>query len=259
MKFGIFITVRTGSTRLPNKALLEINGKTTIEHLIDRIKLIKKSRMIVLCTTRKPNDDVLENIAIKNNIECFRGSEDDKLARWEGAVNKYSVDFFVTVDGDDLFCDPDLIDLAISQMEADSCDMIKTPEDLICGAFTYCISAPALHRVCEIKASENTEMMWGYFTETGLFKVRDLQVEDQIFHNKRIRMTLDYPEDLIFFKRIFTETKGQASSLPLRDILNLINNQPEIAEINYFRQKQFLQNQREKTNILLKNVQHHEH
>ena len=38
MHKAIFITVRTGSTRLPNKSLLEIKGKSTIEHLIDRVK-----------------------------------------------------------------------------------------------------------------------------------------------------------------------------------------------------------------------------
>ena len=35
---AIFITVRTGSKRLPNKALLQINGKETIVHLIERMK-----------------------------------------------------------------------------------------------------------------------------------------------------------------------------------------------------------------------------
>ncbi len=34
---SVFITVRTNSSRLKNKALLEIKGKSTIEHLIDRM------------------------------------------------------------------------------------------------------------------------------------------------------------------------------------------------------------------------------
>ena len=34
----IFISVRTGSSRLPKKALYKIQGKTTIEYLIDRLK-----------------------------------------------------------------------------------------------------------------------------------------------------------------------------------------------------------------------------
>jgi CMP-2-keto-3-deoxyoctulosonic acid synthetase len=34
MKTAVFIPVRTASTRLPNKALLEVNGKPIIEYLI---------------------------------------------------------------------------------------------------------------------------------------------------------------------------------------------------------------------------------
>ncbi len=38
MNTGILITVRTGSTRLPGKALLEVNNKPIIGYLIDRLK-----------------------------------------------------------------------------------------------------------------------------------------------------------------------------------------------------------------------------
>ena len=111
---AIIITVRTGSTRLPNKCLLKINGITTIEHLINRIKKSKKADLIILCTSTYKQDDILCEIATNNNINYFRGSAKDKLERWNDACKKYKVDFFVTADGDDLFCDPDLIDLAIN-------------------------------------------------------------------------------------------------------------------------------------------------
>ena len=67
-KKAIFITVRTGSSRLPNKALLEINGKTTIEHLISRVKKSEKADAIILCTTTLENDNILCEIAERNEI-----------------------------------------------------------------------------------------------------------------------------------------------------------------------------------------------
>ena len=39
---SILITVRTSSTRLPRKAILDINGKPTIQYLIENIKKSKK-------------------------------------------------------------------------------------------------------------------------------------------------------------------------------------------------------------------------
>jgi len=103
---AIFITVRTGSKRLANKCLLKINGIPTIEHLIKRVKKSKKTDLIILCTTNNKEDDILCDIAVANNINYYRGSSKDKLERWNGACNKYQVNFFVTADGDDLFCDP---------------------------------------------------------------------------------------------------------------------------------------------------------
>ena len=78
---AILLTVRTNSTRLPNKCLLKLyNGITTIEYLINRLK--NTNIDIILCTSTNENDNILVEIAIKNNILFFRGSENDKLDRW---------------------------------------------------------------------------------------------------------------------------------------------------------------------------------
>ena len=67
MKKSVFITARTNSTRLENKALIELeNGLTTIEYLIKRIKKCNNADDIVLCTTIDCSDDRLVEIAIKN-------------------------------------------------------------------------------------------------------------------------------------------------------------------------------------------------
>lgn len=249
-----FITVRTGSSRLPNKALLKIRGKSIIEHLIDRVKLVKNADKIVLCTSSRQEDNVLEKIARKNKIDFFRGSLEDKLERWLGAARKFNIDYFVTVDGDDPFADPYLIDLAIKQMKEKPCDFLNIPHDLACGGAEFCISTSALEKVCDIKDTHDTEMMWVYFTETGLFNVRDLKVDNPIYYNKNIRMTLDYKEDLDFFKRVFDEFNTNINNIPLKDILKLIRKKPEIAKINFFRQKEFLENQKKKTKLVVKKI-----
>src|SRR5580692_2049369 len=102
---AIFITVRTSSTRLPKKCLLPFGDARTIEFLIRRLKRSRLAEVIILCTTENPEDDILCRIAGQEGILFFRGSEKDKLARWNGAAQRYNVDFFVTADGDDLFCE----------------------------------------------------------------------------------------------------------------------------------------------------------
>ena len=69
----IFLSVRTGSSRLPEKALYEIRDKTMIEYLIDRLKKSKYAEKVILCTTELKEDDVLCDIARENDIDYFRG------------------------------------------------------------------------------------------------------------------------------------------------------------------------------------------
>lgn len=250
MKKAIFMTVRTGSTRLPNKALLEMNGRPTIENLIRRVKRSKKAELIVLCTTDRPEDKVLCDLAEKNGIKYFQGSEQDKLERWHGAARQYDVEFFVTADGDDLFCEPELIDLAFGQYERTGADFIEGGPELICGSFTYAIKAAALKKVCEIKDSQDTEMMWVYFTDTGLFKTEKLDAP-AVFKRPEIRMTLDYEDDFRFFKNIMDHFGGR-EDFSLREIVAYLDAHPEVVKINQHRQQEFLANQKKKTKLVIK-------
>ena len=250
---AILITVRTDSSRLSNKALRKISEKTTIELLITNLKKSRLSDKIILCTTDRKIDDELCDIAERSGISFHRGSVEDKLVRWKTACEKNDVDFFVTADGDDLFCEPCLIDKAFEQYEKDkSIDFIKS-DGIICGAFTYGIKASALFKVCEIKDSSNTEMMWVYFTETGLFNVRQLENIDQKFYRDDIRMTLDYEEDLEFFKSVIEHFRVIGKDYPnLEEIVDLLNDQPEISKINIHKQDEWKKNQDKHTKLVLR-------
>jgi len=251
MKKAIFITVRTGSTRLPKKCLLKIQGLTTIQHLIRRVKKSKLADIIILCTTELKEDDILCKIAKKEEIECFRGSVLDKLERWRGAAEKFNVEFFVTADGDDLFCEPELIDLAFKQYKKDKPDFIEG-EGLVCGAFTYGIKTKALKKVCEIKDTKDTEMMWVYFKNTNLFKCEELEGVNKIYKRPEIRVTMDYPDDFKFFKTVIENLWKIKKDFNLKDVIEYLDKNPKVIKINQYLQKKFKNNQKVKTKLILK-------
>jgi spore coat polysaccharide biosynthesis protein SpsF len=253
---AVFITVRSDSSRLPNKALMKMLGRSTIEMVILRAKQVREVDDVILCTTERSLDDEIVNIAEKQGIKYFRGSLEDKLSRWHLAAKKHHIDFFATMDGDDLLCDPELIDVAVRQMERGGCDYVRAPQGLICGSFTYCIKVSALEKACSIKDTQDTEMMWVYFEDTGLFKVSNLDVKDSIFFSDSIRLTLDYPEDFAFFTTIFEHFDCLNNDVPLREIVSFLNNHPEIVSINSARQKDYLENQKKKTKLMLKESLH---
>lgn len=256
MRKAIFITVRTGSSRLPRKCLLEIEGLTTIQHLIRRVKKSKLADIIVLCTTNLEEDDVLRDIAEKEKIECFRGSAADKLERWRGAANKFNVEFFVTADGDDLFCEPELIDLAFRQYEKNKPDFIYGDGvkgvDVPCGAFTYAIKTEALKKACEIKDTDDTEMMWVYFKDSGLFNCQKLEGVSSFYKRPEIRMTLDYPDDFKFFATVIADLGQAKEEFNLKDIIHYLDKNPKVIEINQYLQERFKTNQKNKTALILK-------
>jgi Spore coat polysaccharide biosynthesis protein F, CMP-KDO synthetase homolog len=252
MKKAVFITVRTGSTRLKEKCLIKIKGLTTIQHLIRRVKKSKEADIIILCTTQLKEDDILCGIAEKENIKYFRGSAIDKLDRWKGAATKFDIEFFVTADGDDLFCEPELIDLAFKQYQNNKPDFIEG-KNIPCGSFTYAIKTIALKRVCDIKDTEDTEMMWTYFKDTNLFNCEELKNIPDYYKRPEIRMTLDYPEDLVFFKTIISELSQHKEYFNLKDIIMYLDKNPKIININKHLQEEFLENQRKKTHLIIRN------
>ena len=231
MKTAIFIPVRTKSTRLSNKALLEIKGKPVIEHLIDRVKLAKLPQLIVLCTTTSPEDAILCQIARKNNISCFQGSEKDILDRYLQAALKYEVDFVVNADGDDIFCDPEYIDKVTELFVRTDADFISC-QGLPFGAAPIGVKVEALKRACQLKEENDTETGWGrYFTDGDLFQVEYLKAEEEV-SRPDIRMSLDYPEDYQFFKEVFERLYRPGKVFTLKEILNLLENNPDIVGIN---------------------------
>lgn len=254
MNKAIFITVRTGSSRLSQKALIEINGIPTIEHLINRVKQSRKADFIILCTTTLKEDDILCQIAERNDILYYRGSVTDKLERWRGAATKYHIDFFVTADGDDLFCEPELIDLAFKQYEEKHPDFIES-SNVICGAFTYGIKTSALKKVCEIKDTDDTEMMWVYFKDTKMFQLEELKGVDEIYQRPDIRMTLDYPDDLLFFKDVIENLGKVKFDFNLRDIVEYLDENPDVIQINQYLKDEWAANQKKKTTLVLKRKQ----
>ncbi len=246
---AIFITVRSGSTRLPNKATLGIGDKATIEYVIQNAKRSKYADKVVLCTTTLNEDNVLCKIAEENGIDYYRGSIEDKLDRWRGAALEHNVDFFVTADGDDLFCASELMDLAFEQRNKNNSEFIQG-ENLVSGSFTYGIATDALLKVCEMKDSEDTEMMWVYFTDTGMFNVETLDNVPGCYKRSDIRMTLDYQDDFTFFKTVIGHFDGHEFNM--RDVLSYLDENPEVIDINFHLEEQWKQNQIQKTNLVLK-------
>ena len=233
---AIFISVRTGSTRLPEKSILKIKDKYTIEYVINSVKKSKYADKIVLCTTKLSEDDILCDIAKNNDIDFYRGDELNKSKRWYDACKKFDIDFFVTADGDDLFYDVGLSDLCFEQIEDnDFVDGQGLYNDV------YGIKFNALEVIIKILGDENVEPHHMVdFLKNKSLKVKKLMNVPEIYKKKDIRMTLDYEDDFKFFSKVIENIKLDFN---LKNVLYYIDNNPEVKEINYYLEEKWKENQ----------------
>lgn len=230
MKIGFLITGRMKSTRLPKKLTLKINDREIIRHMIDRLKESDILDEIIICTSTNPQDQILARIAKEENIQCFLGDEDDVIQRLYDASKKFNLDYALNITADCPLVSIEYIDKIVDTYKESNADFIRTL-DLPHGFFSYGIKVDAMKKVCEIKKSNDTEVWGRYLTDTGLFKVVDIEIPQEL-QRKDYRLTLDYPEDFEFFKKIYAHFGADTYKTSMYDIIKYLDENPEVVKIN---------------------------
>lgn len=109
----IVIQARMGSKRLPGKSLKLLLGQPMLARLINNIQGANLVNKIVVATSDKSVDDDIQNLCIKLNIDCYRGSETDVLSRFIDVSKIYKADLLVRLTGDNPFVEKSLIDFML--------------------------------------------------------------------------------------------------------------------------------------------------
>lgn len=230
MKTAVTITVRMKSKRLPKKAIKDLVGKPMIEHLIERVKNTKLPDEFILCTSTNSQDDILIDIAKKNNIKWFRGDEVDVLKRLLDAAKKYGIDFIVCAMGDNPLTDPRYVDKIIKKFIETNADYI-TCLDLPFGTFSYGVKVEALEKVVQLKKEKNTEIWGVYFTKSNLFKREVVDVEENL-RRPEIRLTIDTREDFKLIEAIYKRLYKPGKFFELHNIIEFLKVNPQLLKIN---------------------------
>lgn len=251
MKTGYLITARLKSTRLPRKLLLEVKGKPILAHMLDRLRLAKSVDEIIICTSTDAQDEPLARFADSEGVSCFRGHPEDVIRRLADAAEAHALDLVLNITADCPFADPVYADRIAEALLKTGADHIRAL-DLPHGAYSYGFRPEALRRVVDIKDSERTEVWGRYFTDTDVFDVRDLPIENDLHRWPDLRMTLDYPEDLAFFRAVFEELHQERQVFSLDEILALLRARPDIVAINSRCEELYLRRFTQQADIRLK-------
>lgn len=234
MKNVVIVQARVGSSRLHAKVLKKICGKTILEHDIERMKQASFVNDIIIATTEKEEDDLIENIAYKCNVKCFRGSEEDVLDRYYKAAKKYNVENIIRITSDCPLIDPHVIDDVVKCYESGNYDVItNVPND---SKHTY----PRGMDVEEF-SFKWLERAWNEATEQYDREHVSPYIYDHA-QNKcyyqykndysKYRLTLDTDEDWQVINNIYNHFYHGFHDFYLEDIICYIKKNPQIMDIN---------------------------
>ncbi len=234
MKIPAFVTVRTSSTRLPKKCLLPFGDGNILEHVIRRAK--HYGLEAIVCTSVDASDDILQLIAEKEAVKCFRGSMLNKLKRWRDCCAYFNIEKFHTIDADDPFFDGELIEKSFILLEK-GYDMVCPTESSSAGAASvgYSLTKAIIDKACAlIGENEDTEIMWYYLEKVkGL---RKIVLSEQEKSSIQVRLTLDYEQDYWLLQ---TVRRIVGNFAPRKDIDELFRRNPDLYKMNWFRNKEW--------------------
>jgi len=95
---GVLLQVRLHSHRLPRKALLPLEGRSVLEHVMRALRGIRADVYALLTDTRSV--EALAPAAEAEGFSVFVGPEEDVLARYARAVDHYGLRRVIRATGD---------------------------------------------------------------------------------------------------------------------------------------------------------------
>ena len=203
---GLIIFSRMSSRRLPGKALMKINNRELLGRVIDRAKKLFDNERIVVATSNLQIDDEIAHYGLNQNIQIFRGSQDNVLKRAVMASRKFSFTDIVRICGDRPFISLNLIKKAINEHFKGHYDLTTTKNkftNIPPGLTTEIIKVKALEKVLKkVQREKDKEHVTTYIYDNKIqFKIRELNIVNKKF-NSEMRFVVDNKKDLINMEKL---------------------------------------------------------
>ncbi len=230
-KVGAIVACRMKSSRLKSKATLPILGKASVERCLENTLKIEGMDVVVLATSTLDEDRVLKQYDLNGKVKFWQGDPDDVISRYLGACDTYDIDVIVRITAD---CP--LISSEIAKVLLDH--HFKTGADYTaarnCAVGTACeiYNAEALRRVINYlgHADHSEYMTWYLQNNKDIFKVELVDLPEEMVRD--YRLTLDHPEDLDLFCKVYEKLSSLNLESTLANVFRVLDEDTRIANLN---------------------------
>ncbi|MGO1468951.1 MAG: cytidylyltransferase domain-containing protein [Tissierella sp.] len=234
MRIGAIIQARMGSTRLEGKVMKELEGKSVLSHVIERVEQSRLIDEIIIATTIHDRDSVIASEANRCGVKVFRGSEDDVLSRYYFAAKENNIDIILRITSDCPVIDPNIIDEMVDIYLKSNYDLVSNagidagkrtfPRGLDISIFSLELLEEAFNN--STRKYEREHVTPYMYENSSVFYYKN----DKNYSNHR--WTLDTPEDYELIKEIYNHLYKGKHDFYMRDILDLLKGNPELFKIN---------------------------
>jgi len=228
------LACRNQGSRLYGKPLQNLdidNGITILDNIIDCLQQVSAIDDIVLGIAQGVENDTFVEYAINNGIKYIRGSEKDVLGRLIHCGDLVGATDIFRSTSESPFPYFDFIDLAWEQHIKQGNDGTFL-DNVIDGCGFEIVSLNALKKShAEGVDRHRSELCTLYIRENkDRFKIEYISPPEKIAR-KDIRLTVDYPEDLIVCRAVYKEFKDFAPKIPLLDIVDFLDDNTQLLKL----------------------------
>jgi spore coat polysaccharide biosynthesis protein SpsF len=200
------LQARMSSTRLPGKVMADLVGAPMIARQIERVRRAQRIDRVVVATSNDPSDDLLVDGIKALSVDVHRGSLDDVLGRFVGALEAFGpADHIVRLTGDCPLADPEVIDATIAlHLERGTDYAANTPAH---RTFPKGLDVEIVRAACLKRAGREATDPYEREHVTPYF-YRHPERFPQVFLSQEaqegdLRWTVDRPDDLELVRAVY--------------------------------------------------------
>lgn len=247
MNVTAIVQARIGSTRLPNKVLLDIAGKPMLEHVFERLSRASCLTHAVLATTDNVKDQILVDFAKRLNIPVVAGSEDDVLARYLLSAQSVSSDYIVRITSDCPLLEPTVIDAMVKHHLDTGADYTSNAarRTFPRGLDAEIISWPCLQEAGRLGTKpRHREHVTPYIYENPeRFHLEDFEAQG-LLRRPDLRLCVDTPEDLRLIREIYSQFYSPDQAVPIDQVIQWLDENPDWRMSNVASEEEHLKRNR---------------
>lgn len=225
------LACRNQGTRLYGKPLqnLDIEKRLTVlEYMIASVRTYGVVSDIVLGISEGSDSIVFKEVVNRNGADFIVGSEEDVLQRLIQCCEKANGTDIFRLTTESPFTYFEAIDKAWDEHVSESRDL-TTLDHLPDGSGFEIIRLEAYKRSWERgQKKHRSELCSLYIRENkNEFNIGYVEVPQEI-RRTDIRLTVDYPEDLVLCRAVYQKLKHLAPRIPLKQIIDFIDSNPQL-------------------------------